>query len=62
MITQIKNDMAALIDTQGGTMTKTGAAFWYLYLNILMLAVFGLYGGAAVNLIGCICFCNCFMN
>lgn len=51
MITQIKNDMAALIDTQGGTMTKTGAAFWYLYLNILMLAVFGLYGVAAVNLI-----------
>lgn len=62
MITQIKNDMAALIDTQGGTMTKTGAAFWYLYLNILMLAVFGLYGVAAVNLIELICYGKSCMN
>lgn len=62
MITQIKNDMAALIDTQGGTMTKTGAAFWYLYLNILMLAVFGLYGVAAVNLIELIHYGKSCMN
>ena len=62
MITQIKKDMAALIDTQGGTMTKTGVAFWYLYLNILMLAVFGLYGVSAVNLIELIRYGKSCMN
>lgn len=50
MITQIKSDMAALIDTQGEPMTKAGAAFWYAYLNVVIFAVFGLYGVAAFNI------------
>lgn len=49
MITQIKNDMAALIDTQGEPMAKADAAFWYVYLNALLLAVLGLFGVVALN-------------
>lgn len=49
MITQIKNDMAAIIDTQGEPMTKTDAAFWYVCLNAVTFAVLGLYGIAALN-------------
>lgn len=50
MITQIKSDMAALIDTQGKPMSKQQAAFWYVYLNAVTFAVLGLYGVAALNL------------
>lgn len=49
MITQIKSDMAALIDMQGEQMTKADAAFWYAYLNVVIFAVLGLYGIAALN-------------
>lgn len=49
MITQIKSDMAALIDMQGEPITKADAAFWYAYLNVVIFAVLGLYGIAALN-------------
>lgn len=49
MITQIKSDMAALIDMQGEPMTKADAAFWYAYLNVVIFAVLGPYGIAALN-------------
>lgn len=50
MITQIKNDMAGLIDTHGEPMSKRQAAFWYVHLNAVTFAVLGLYGVAALNL------------
>lgn len=50
MITQIKNDMAGLIDTHGKPMSKQQAAFWYVYLNAVIFAVLGLYGVVALNL------------
>lgn len=50
MITQIKNDMAGLIDTHGKSMSKQQAAFWYVYLNAVIFVVLGLYGVAALNL------------
>ena len=50
MITQIKNDMAGLIDTHGKPMSKQQAAFWYVYLNTVTFAVLGLYGVAAFNI------------
>ena len=50
MITQIKDDMAGLINTHGKPMSKQQAAFWYVYLNAVTFAVLGLYGVAALNL------------
>lgn len=50
LITNEDERLAALIDMQGEPMTKADAAFWYAYLNVVIFAVFGLYGVAAFNI------------